>query len=159
MSPDGKSIAFVALGDLWLMPVTGGKPQNLTNDAAYDVDPTWSPDGRYLAWSSDRAGGLLQIWIRDMQTGQMRQLTHIPTQPTSLQFSPDGKRIAFVNVDAMWRGAGVGGGRCGDRRCEADPQIDLCPRHAHLVAGRQAHRRWRWWRPITGNIAKAPIRC
>ena len=56
---------------------------------------------------TDRAGGLLQIWIRDMQTGQMRQLTHIPTQPTSLQFSPDGKRIAFVNVDAMWRGAGI----------------------------------------------------
>ena len=107
ISPDGKSIAFAALGDLWLMPVTGGKPQNLTNDAAYDLDPTWSPDGRYLAWSTDRAGGLLQIWIRDMQTGQMRQLTHIPTQPTSLQFSPDGKRIAFVNVDAMWRGAGV----------------------------------------------------
>src|ERR1700748_1960080 len=87
--------------------VTGGKPQNLTHDASYDLDPTWSPDGRFLAWSSDRAGGLLQIWIRDMQSGQMRQLTHIPTQPTSLQFSPDGKRIAFVNVDAMWRGAGL----------------------------------------------------
>ena len=97
----------MALGDLWLLPATGGKPQNLTNDAAYDVDPTWSPDGRYLAWSTDRAGGLLQIWIRDMQTGQMRQLTHISTQPTSLQFSPDGKRIAFVNVDTMWRGASV----------------------------------------------------
>src|SRR5262249_10611646 len=107
LSPDGKSIAFVALGDLWLLPTTGGKPQNLTNDAAYDVDPTWSPDGRYLAWSTDRAGGLLEIWIRDMQTGQMRQLTHIPTQPTSLQYSPDGKRIAFVNVDTMWRGASV----------------------------------------------------
>jgi Tol biopolymer transport system component len=107
LSPDGKQIAFVAIGDLWLVPVTGGKPKNLTNDAAYDVDPTWSPDGRLLAWSSDRGGGLLQIWIRDMQTGQMRQLTHIPTQPTSLQFSPDGKRIAFVNVDGMWRAAGI----------------------------------------------------
>ncbi|MBN9546932.1 MAG: PD40 domain-containing protein [Alphaproteobacteria bacterium] len=107
LSPDAKQIAFSALGDLWLVPVTGGKPQNLTNDASYDLDPTWSPDGRYLAWSTDRAGGLLQIWIRDMQTGQMRQLTHITTQPTSLQFSPDGKRIAFVNVDAMWRGASV----------------------------------------------------
>jgi Tol biopolymer transport system component len=107
LSPDGKSIAFVALGDLWLLPTIGGKPRNLTNDASYDLDPTWSPDGRFLAWSSDRGGGLLQIWIRDMQSGQMRQLTHIPTQPTALQFSPDGKRIAFVNVDAMWRGAGI----------------------------------------------------
>ena len=107
LSPDAKSIAFSALGDLWLVPATGGKPQNLTNDAAYDLDPTWSPDGRYLAWSTDRAGGLLQIWLRDMQTGQMRQVTHATTQPTSLQFSPDGKRIAFINVDAMWRGASV----------------------------------------------------
>src|SRR6185312_7451199 len=107
LSPDGKRIAFIAIGDLWVVPVTGGKPENLTDDASYDLDPTWSPDGRFLAWSSDRGGGLLEIWIRDMQTGQMRQLTHIPTQPTSLQFSPDGRRIAFVNVDAMWRGAGV----------------------------------------------------
>jgi Tol biopolymer transport system component len=108
LSPDGKQIAFIAIGDLWVVPVTGGKPQNLTHDASYDLDPTWSPDGRFLAWSSDRGGGLLEIWIRDMQSGQMRQLTHIPTQPTSLQFSPDGRRIAFVNVDAMWRGAGIG---------------------------------------------------
>lgn len=108
LSPDGKQIAFVAIGDLWVVPVTGGRPQNLTHDAAYDADPTWSPDGRYLAWSSDRGGEHLQIWIRDMQTGQMRQLTHIPTQPTSLQFSPDGTRIAFVNVDAMWRAASLG---------------------------------------------------
>jgi Tol biopolymer transport system component len=107
ISPDGKSIAFVALGDLWLLPATGGKPENLTNDAAYDLDPTWSPDGRYLAWSTDRGGKHLEIWIRDMQTGQMRQLTNIPTQPTSLQYSPDGKRIAFVNVDGMWRTASI----------------------------------------------------
>jgi len=109
ISPDGKSVAFAALGDLWLMPV-GGKPENLTKDASYDLDPTWSPDGRFLAWSTDRAAGgngLLNIWIRDMQTGQMRQVTKITTQPTSLQFSPDGKRIAFVNVDTMWRGASV----------------------------------------------------
>jgi Tol biopolymer transport system component len=108
LSPDGQQIAFVAIGDLWVVPVTGGKPHNLTHDAAYDVDPTWSPDGRYLAWSSDRGSEHLEIWIRDMQTGQMRQLTHVPTQPTSLQFSPDGRRIAFVNVDAMWRGGGLG---------------------------------------------------
>ncbi|MGH6828844.1 MAG: amidohydrolase family protein [Rhizomicrobium sp.] len=107
IAPDGKAIAFAAIGDLWLMPV-GGKPQNLTNDASYDIDPAWSPDGNYLVWSSDRGGGLLELWIRDMRTGRMRQLTHISTQPTSPTWSPDGKRIAFLNVDGMWRRAGIG---------------------------------------------------
>ena len=77
--------------------------------------PTWSPDGRYLAWSTDRAGGHLQIWIRDMQTGQMRQLTHITTQPTSLQFSPDGKRIAFV----AWVWPGLRGNAAQAKRLKA----------------------------------------
>src|SRR5262249_2370685 len=74
ISPNGKSVAFAALGDIYLMPI-GGKPQNLTNDRSFDTDPAWSPDGSQLAYSSDKGGGLLQIWIRDMRTGQSRQLT------------------------------------------------------------------------------------
>jgi Tol biopolymer transport system component len=106
ISPDGKSIAFNALGDIYVMPV-GGAPVNITHDAAYDCDPAWSPDGSELAYSSDKAGGLLQLWLRDMKTGRERQLTHIPTQPISAAFSPDGKRIAYLDVDGMWRRSGV----------------------------------------------------
>ena len=106
LSPDGKTIAFAALGDIYLMPV-GGKPKNITHDAAYDTDPAWSPDGGTLVYSSDKAGGLLQLWLRDVKTGSERQLTHIATQPISPTFSPDGKRIAYLDVDGMWRRAGV----------------------------------------------------
>jgi Tol biopolymer transport system component len=106
ISPDGKTIAFNALGDIYVMPV-GGAPVNITHDAAYDCDPAWSPDGSQLVYSSDKAGGLLQLWLRDVKTGQERQLTHLSTQPISPAFSPDGKRVAFLDVDGMWRRASI----------------------------------------------------
>jgi Tol biopolymer transport system component/imidazolonepropionase-like amidohydrolase len=106
LSPDGKTIAFAALGDIYLMAV-GGKPRNITHDAAYDTDPAWSPDGSTLVYSSDKVGGLLQLWLYDVKSGRERQLTHISTQPICPAFSPDGKRIAYLNVDGMWRRAGV----------------------------------------------------
>lgn len=106
ISPDAKTIAFAALGDIYLMPV-GGVPKNITKDAAYDTDPAWSPDGSQLVYSSDKAGGLLQLWLRDVASGRERQLTHIATQPISPAFSPDGKRIAYLDVDGMWRRSGI----------------------------------------------------
>jgi Tol biopolymer transport system component len=102
ISPDGRKVAFAALGDIFLMNV-GGKPENLTKDRFLDTDPAWSPDGSQLAYSSDKGGDLLQIWIRDMKTGQSRQLTHMTTQPQGAAWSPDGKRIAVFNVTGMWR--------------------------------------------------------
>lgn len=102
ISPDGRKVAFAALSDIYLMDV-GGKPENLTKDRFLDTDPAWSPDGSQLAYSSDKGGDLLQIWIRDMKTGQSRQLTNMNTQPQGAAWSPDGKRMAVFNVTGMWR--------------------------------------------------------
>jgi Tol biopolymer transport system component/imidazolonepropionase-like amidohydrolase len=102
LSPDGKQVAFAALGDIYVMPI-GGKPVNLTKDAALDVDPAWSPDGSQLAYSSDKDSEHLQLWIHDMKSGQSRRVTNLTTQPQGAAWSPDGKRIAFFNVDGMWR--------------------------------------------------------
>ncbi|HJZ77503.1 MAG TPA: amidohydrolase family protein [Vicinamibacterales bacterium] len=102
LSPDGKQIAFAALGDIYVMPV-GGKPVNITKDAALDTDPAWSPDGSQLAYSSDKDSEHLQLWIHDMASGQSRRVTHLTTQPQGAAWSPDGRRIAFFNVDGMWR--------------------------------------------------------
>jgi Tol biopolymer transport system component len=107
LSPDAKSIAFIALGDLYVVPATGGKPTNLTKDHAMDADPSWSPDGKWIAYSSDKGGGLPQIWLRNVRTGQARQLTDIGTQPLGAAFSPDGKRIAYIDVDGRWGVAGL----------------------------------------------------
>jgi len=102
ISPDGKQIAFAAVGDIYVMPV-GGKPVNITNDKALDTDPAWSPDGQSLAYSSDKDNDHLQLFVRDMRNGRTRQLTHLTTQPQAAAWSRDGKQIAFFNVDGMWR--------------------------------------------------------
>ena len=70
ISPDGKQVAFTALGDLYVVPIGGGKPVNITHDRFLDADPAWSADGTQLAWSTDRGGTLQDIWIHDFKTGQ-----------------------------------------------------------------------------------------
>ena len=103
ISPDGTQIAFAALGDIYVMPASGGTPTNLTRDAALDTDPAWSRDGSQLVYSSDRESMHLQLWVRDMKSGVARKVTNLTTQPQGASFSPDGRRIVFFNVDGMWR--------------------------------------------------------
>jgi Tol biopolymer transport system component/imidazolonepropionase-like amidohydrolase len=97
LSPDGEHIAFIALGDLYLMKI-GEKPINLTQDHYLDADPAWSPDGRYLAYSSDAANNQMQLWIYDLTTMTSKQLTDIEGLPMGADWSPDGKTIAFLDM-------------------------------------------------------------
>jgi len=93
VSPDGRAVAFVAMGDLWLLPV-GGAPVQVTDDAAVEIDPAWSPDGSQLAFSSDR-GGRMDLWIRDLRTNEDRRLTD-RGGVSSAAWSPDGNHLAFL---------------------------------------------------------------
>jgi Tol biopolymer transport system component len=99
VSPDGAQVAFAALGDLWAMRVSGA-PERLTRDASVDADPAWSPDGRSLAYSSDR-GGSMNLWVRDLQSGADRQLTRGAGAAMQASWSPDGTRIAFGDPDGQ----------------------------------------------------------
>ena len=108
ISPDGKQVAFAAVGDLWVMPV-GGAPQRLTHDAFLETDPAWSPDGASLAYSSDR-DGFMNVWVRDLRSGVDRQVTRGSSAAMQAAWSPDGSRIAFSDPEGQIRIADVKSG-------------------------------------------------
>ena len=81
------------------MPV-GGTPKRLTHDAFVETDPAWSPDGKSLAYSSDR-DGFMNIWVRDLQSGADRQVTHGSAAAMQAAWSPDGSRIAFSDPEGQ----------------------------------------------------------
>ena len=94
VSPDGRAIAFTAMGDLWVLPI-GGQPMQVTNDAAVEIDPAWSPDSAQLAFASDR-GGHMDLWVHDLGEGRSTQLTEERGAVSGPAWSPDGNHIAFL---------------------------------------------------------------
>ncbi|MDQ2841888.1 MAG: amidohydrolase, partial [Acidobacteriota bacterium] len=94
LSPDGKQVIFEALNQLWLMEA-GGKPKALTNDAFYKEDPSWSPDGKSVAYSSDK-GGTEDLYVLNLETrGEKRITFSDDAAEVAAAWSPDGKKLAF----------------------------------------------------------------
>ena len=58
ISPDGTTIAFTYKGDIYTVPVAGGRAMQITTNPAYDTAPVWSPDSKRIAFASDRMGSL-----------------------------------------------------------------------------------------------------
>lgn len=101
VSPDGGRIAFTALGDLWLLKIGDPEPTQLTRDPFLDVDPAWSPDGKRLAYVSDRRGtGAMDLIVRNMADGAERRLTTTEDDLMQPSWSPDGRSIAVFMRDA-----------------------------------------------------------
>jgi len=107
LSPDGTRIAFRALNDIWTMQI-GHAPLPLTKDRFYKSDPAFSPDGKQLVYSSDR-GGTLDLWLRDLQSGEDMQLTHLEQAAVSASWSPDGRSLAFLDQAGNLYTIGVDG--------------------------------------------------
>ncbi|HEA19878.1 hypothetical protein LCGC14_1464370 [marine sediment metagenome] len=98
VSPDGNSVAFAALGNLYIQEI-GAELTQLTNDAFVDIDPDWSPDGKSIVFVSDR-GGKMDLWLQDLETNVAKQLTDLEESALAPSFSPDGQSIAFYATDA-----------------------------------------------------------
>jgi dipeptidyl aminopeptidase/acylaminoacyl peptidase len=108
VSPDGSRIAFVVSEppkatdrnrDLWLVTIATKEVRRLTFTDTAESSPRWSPDGRTLAFLSDR-DGRNQIYLLPMDGGEAQRLTEGKNSVRSLEWAPDGKTIAFLAPEA-----------------------------------------------------------
>ncbi|MDY7095539.1 MAG: amidohydrolase family protein [Acidobacteriota bacterium] len=108
VSPDGEEIVFDLLGDLFTIPISGGEATPLTQGLAWDMQPRYSPDGRFIAFTSDRAGGD-NIWLMDRESGEMSAVTDEDFRLlNSPAWSPDGEFLAARKHFTKTRSLGAG---------------------------------------------------
>jgi len=81
-----------------VIDVASGARRQLTQHFAIDTEPTWSPDGKQIAFTSDR-GGQPQIYVVSSSGGEAKRVTFEGKQNLRPRYSPDGKLLALVNVD------------------------------------------------------------
>ncbi|MBC7895188.1 MAG: PD40 domain-containing protein [Cytophagaceae bacterium] len=104
ISPDGRRVAFTALGKVWVMDVPGGTPRRLTSTSGVvETAPTWSPDGQSVAYATwvDGEGG--DIFLAASGGGAPRNLTRAPAMYARLNYTPDGSRLVFARAPRRTR--------------------------------------------------------
>ena len=100
LSPDGKMIAFFHTGDspiwgdIWIIPSEGGQARQLTFDSGEGGWPSWAPDGRFIVYSSTRAGSLT-LWRVPATGGTPAPLTTGAGEDTEADISADGDRLLY----------------------------------------------------------------
>ena len=93
VSPDGRTLVFDLVGDIYTLPVSGGKATRITDGLPFDVQPRWSPDGKSIVFVSDRDGSD-EVWVMDADGKNARQISRTDrTQFVSPEFTPDGRYI------------------------------------------------------------------
>lgn len=111
VSPDGKTIVFELLGDLYTLPIEGGRATRITEGLAFDSQPRYSPDGRSIVFVSDRTGSD-NLWVSNRDGRELRAVTREKnTVFISPQWTRDGRAIvaskaADVNGRENWASHG-----------------------------------------------------
>jgi len=107
ISPDGRMVTFtvqtvdVAANkkpqQIYIVPIDGGTPRQITHDGEANQRARWSPDSKRIAYISDR-GGSSQIWLMDPDGSNAKQVTTLVTEADGVTFSPDGKNLLFTSA-------------------------------------------------------------
>ena len=114
LSPDGSNIVFqisrtrsetekpgAAISEIWTMPTKSGEARRFTENDKNDRSPRWSPDGKTIAFLSQRGdANQYQIYIIRPNGGEAMPLTHAENSVTAFKWSPDGSKIAYISTDA-----------------------------------------------------------
>jgi Tol biopolymer transport system component len=100
VSPDGQTIAFELLGDIYTLPSGGGRATAITTGPAFDSQPRWSPDGRRLVFLSDRDGAE-NVWTMDPDGGKTKQVSKGDKNLyASPEWTPDGNYIVVSRTNS-----------------------------------------------------------
>ncbi len=170
VSPDGKTILFDMLGDIYTVPIAGGDARALTSEIAWNFQPRYSPDGRKIAFISDR-GGADNLWVMNADGSAMRAVSeekdHLVHNPA---WSPDGEYIAakkgFTSTRSIPAGEiwlfhlGGGGGLQlterphgpKDQKTMAEPAFSPDGRYVYYSQDVTPGRVWQYNKDSTGSI-------
>jgi len=161
VSPDGKWIAYdastidlaanVRRSAIYLMPAAGGESKKITDGSKQDEEPRWSPNGKTIAYVSNKEGGAKQLYLYDVAGATSKKLTRLAGGAGSAKWLPDGS--ALVVVSDVYPECGV------DPECtnQKDAAAEKRPSKARVIDS-LLYRHWNAWQePTRTHIIYVPL--